>query len=106
MEKYAAEGGWLGLEVRQTAETLTVRVRDRGPGIPASAGERVFRPFQRLKDGVNEGASGTGLGLSIARELAALMGGSLRLVPTETGACFELTVAAPAEERVRAEVPA
>ena len=51
---------------------------------------------------MNEGASGTGLGLAIARDLAASMGGSLRLLPSERGASFELRVPAPPASAISA----
>ena len=51
-------------------------VEDDGPGIPASQREAVFERFYRVEGGR---ASGSGLGLAIARELARLMGGSVRL---------------------------
>jgi signal transduction histidine kinase len=38
---------------------------------------------------------GTGLDLAIARDLAASLGGSLRLLPGTRGASFELRVPAP-----------
>ncbi len=92
VEKYAADGGFLGIESRLAVGHLTIVVEDRGPGIPAAARDRVFRPFERLSDRVDEGATGAGLGLSIARDLAERLGGSLRLVPCEMGARFELTL--------------
>lgn len=52
-------------------------VEDDGPGIPAEHLEHVFERFYRV-DGAR--ASGSGLGLAIARELAQLMGGSVRAV--------------------------
>jgi signal transduction histidine kinase len=51
-------------------------VEDDGPGIPADKREAVFERFYRIEGGK---ASGSGLGLAIARELARLMGGSVRL---------------------------
>jgi signal transduction histidine kinase len=51
-------------------------VEDDGPGIPAAQRDAVFERFYRIEGGK---ASGSGLGLSIARELARLMGGSVRL---------------------------
>ena len=94
VEKYVP-GGVVEIASTLADGTLTLRVTDEGPGIPATAAERIFRPFERLDSRVNEGASGTGLGLAIARDLAASMGGSLCLVPSERGACFELRVPAP-----------
>ena len=83
---------------------LTIAVADEGPGIAARDAERIFRPFERLASRVNEGASGTGLGLAIARDLAASMGGTLRLRPATKGAAFELRVPAPGVTGLRVEV--
>jgi signal transduction histidine kinase len=94
VEKYVP-GGVVEIAGTLVDGTLTVSVADQGPGIPAEAAERVFRPFERLDSRVNEGASGTGLGLAIARDLATTMGGTLRLAPSPRGACFELRVPAP-----------
>ena len=94
VEKYVP-GGMVEIAGRLAAGTLTLRVSDEGPGIPPDAAERIFRPFERLNQRVNEGASGTGLGLAIARDLAASMGGTLRLLPSLGGASFELLVPAP-----------
>jgi signal transduction histidine kinase len=94
VEKYVP-GGAVEIAGAMTDGALTVTVSDQGPGIPPEAAERVFRPFERLDSRVNEGASGTGLGLAIARDLATTMGGTLRLLPSPRGACFELRVPAP-----------
>ncbi len=94
VEKYVP-GGVVEIRTELTAGVLTLTVADEGPGIPADAAERIFRPFERLDSRVNEGASGTGLGLAIARDLAASIGGSLHLVPARRGATFELRVPAP-----------
>lgn len=96
VEKYAVTGKWLGLECRVEMDYLIMEVRDRGQGIPASARERIFQPFERVLQTTNEGASGTGLGLSIGRDLARRMGGDLELLDSEVGAFFRLRVPAPA----------
>ncbi|MFT4549806.1 MAG: signal transduction histidine kinase [Verrucomicrobiales bacterium] len=75
--------------VEADAPTCSLRVSDRGPGIPETAAKRIFEPFVRLSERVDEGVSGTGLGLSIARELAEKMGGALLLLESESGAVFE-----------------
>ena len=64
--KVAAEpyDGWIG-----------IIVGDNGQGLPASARERLFRPFSgSLK------AGGSGLGLAIARELMHAHGGEISLL--------------------------
>ncbi|BCU78496.1 HAMP domain-containing sensor histidine kinase [Luteolibacter sp. LG18] len=89
VEKYAATGGWLGLDSRIEGSQVKIRVSDHGPGIPVKHRARIFEAFERVKEDVNEGSSGTGLGLSIARDLATRMGGDLILIPSEEGAVFE-----------------
>lgn len=59
--------------------SLTLRVRDEGPGLPADELERVFEPFYRVESSRNRDTGGTGLGLSIARDIAQAHGGSLVL---------------------------
>ena len=71
---------------------------ERARRVPRSARERIFTPFERLDDSLTEGAAGTGIGLGIARDLARLHGGNLVLVPTEAGACFEVTLTHPTPE--------
>lgn len=61
-------------------------VRDSGPGIPPEKYAEVFIAFRQLEGFV----AGSGLGLPIARSLAQLLGGDLRLIPVESGACFQL----------------
>jgi signal transduction histidine kinase len=103
VEKYAASGKWLDIGSSLVDNMLVVRVSDRGPGIPVAAREIIFHPFERVDNSVHEGITGTGLGLAIARDLAELMGGTLKLVAADKGAVFELRLpaqAAPKEKEV------
>lgn len=94
LEKYApAATAELRAELAQGDLHLTLS--DTGCGIPASEAERIFQPFERLNASLTQGTTGTGLGLSIARDLARLMGGTLRLLPSDKGATFELRIPAP-----------
>ena len=54
---------------------VDVLVVDRGPGVPASRRDDVFKPFQRLGDSSN--TEGLGLGLALARGLVEAMKGTL-----------------------------
>lgn len=100
VEKYVP-GGLVEIAGEWKDDVLTLTVADQGPGIPPESAERIFRPFERLDSRINEGASGTGLGLAIARDLATTMNGTLRLLPSTRGACFELRVAAPRAEPLK-----
>ncbi len=93
--KYAAAGGelWYALTTGEGGRGATVRVADRGPGVPAKERERIFQKFTRLDETLTAEQSGTGLGLSLARQLARGMGGELRCEAREGGgAVFILTL--------------
>jgi signal transduction histidine kinase len=97
VEKYAPGSEVVEIASRQNGTAASIVVADRGPGIPAKFKEDVFQPFRRLSDRLTDGVSGTGLGLSIARDLARLHGGDVRLLASEKGARFEVTLEAPGE---------
>lgn len=67
----------LTLECGQTR--ARVIVRDRGPGIPESQLDKVFRPFYRLEASRSQATGGTGLGLAIVRQLAETNGWKVAL---------------------------
>lgn len=85
------------VRVRGRAERAELSVVDDGPGIPATQREAVFDRFYRVEGGI---ASGSGLGLAIAKELARLMGGSVRLESRPGHTVFTLDLAAEAPPKV------
>ena len=91
VERYAAGGGKLVVRWRIDSSLLTVDVIDDGPGIPDARRDEVFQPFARLTNAIDQPA-GTGIGLSIARDLARRHGGDLRIVATQRGGHFRLTL--------------
>ena len=58
---------------------IVITVLDRGPGIPEEMLEAAMQPFFRLEQSRNRETGGSGLGLAIAQQLAAALGGSVRL---------------------------
>lgn len=86
-EKYATSGEYLRVATCQQNGMVEIRIQDRGPGIAAKLRERVFEPFVRGSDRLEDPA-GTGIGLSIARQLARRLGGDCILEPSPSGACF------------------
>jgi signal transduction histidine kinase len=97
VEKYASAGGRLEILTSQPDDFTSIIVTDDGPGIPARHRDRVFKPFQRLFNHIAD-SPGTGIGLTIARQLAQLHGGDLRLIPSASGACFEIRLHTPVAE--------
>jgi signal transduction histidine kinase len=78
-------GAAADVAVEDAASALTVRIADRGPGIPADKLEAVFEPFVRLEGSRSRDTGGTGLGLSIARNIARAHGGDVTLRNREGG---------------------
>jgi two-component system sensor histidine kinase SenX3 len=73
--KYSPEGARVTLEVQAPSpDTVWVRVRDQGIGIPRSQLRRIFNRFHRFQvRGLK--VKGTGLGLYIVRSIARQHGG-------------------------------
>lgn len=82
------EGGRLKLRAFRENGNYTVLVSDTGPGVPQKIREKIFEPFFTTK---REG-NGVGLGLATCKDLLSSRGGSIRLLPSEQGATFEVTV--------------
>lgn len=59
--------------------SLTIKVLDKGPGIPEDQLQAVLEPFFRLEQSRNRGTGGTGLGLAIAQQLTLAINGVLTL---------------------------
>lgn len=75
---------------------VEISVRDHGPGVPVSESSRIFRAFHKSAREAAESQPGVGLGLALSRRLAREMGGDLKCVHAEKGACFVLTLPAAA----------
>ncbi len=91
VEKYAVDSQQVTISAKQSDDRVTVTVQDQGAGIQRKFQDKIFQPFYRIRSDLTH-ASGSGLGLGLARELARLHGGDLRLLPSEIGCCFELTI--------------
>ncbi|SFO63949.1 Signal transduction histidine kinase [Variovorax sp. PDC80] len=69
--------GEISVELGSTDGQATVRVNDRGPGVPAALRERIFEPFYRLP-GASERNGGVGLGLALVKSITERHGGTVR----------------------------
>jgi signal transduction histidine kinase len=67
------------IELTCQEKTITIMIRDRGPGIPTEALERVFSPFYRLESSRNRTTGGVGLGLTAALAIIRGHGGDVVL---------------------------
>ncbi|WP_095201933.1 ATP-binding protein [Mesorhizobium carmichaelinearum] len=67
------------LSLHRSDGTITLTIRDEGPGIPQAQIDAVFGSFVRLEQSRNRQTGGLGLGLTIARNIARAAGGEIRL---------------------------
>jgi PAS domain S-box-containing protein len=78
----AADGGrnvWVSAKHEQNGVILNVE--DDGPGVAPEIADRLFEPFATTK----AFGHGTGLGLPLTREVVLQHGGSISLLPRESG---------------------
>ena len=86
----AAEHGAkaVAIEAIRDDGTLRITVTDDGEGISPGNRDRIFEPFFTTR----REAGGTGMGLQIVRSMLAAHGGTIQLLPTDSGAAFEIRV--------------
>jgi two-component system sensor histidine kinase KdpD len=72
--KYTPAGSPIEISASQENGTVRIEVADRGPGIPAGDGQRVFEKFYRGHDAT---IRGVGLGLAICRAIVEAHGGTI-----------------------------
>jgi signal transduction histidine kinase len=85
------EVGSVTLNVRRHENMLEFCVIDTGIGIKEEDKEKLFQPFQQIKNDLSCRHKGTGLGLALSRKLAQLHGGDITLVSEQgNGSCFTL----------------
>jgi two-component system, OmpR family, sensor histidine kinase KdpD len=87
--KYSPAGVAVRIAAAVSAERVSLRVLDEGPGVRQRDRLRIFEPFVRGSDA----AAGSGLGLAIARGFVEANGGTLTVRPRqEGGSAFVLSL--------------
>ena len=81
--------GTIQLFAKRCADTIHIRIKDTGCGIPAKHLESIFEPFQTYKP------DGTGLGLALSRQIITAHKGNISVFSKEgEGSTFTVTIPA------------
>jgi PAS domain S-box-containing protein len=94
--KFTPANGKVTIAVDQAGQkSVTVSVRDTGPGIPEDEAEKIFDKFYQVARVNKEKTKGAGLGLAISKALIEMHGGKL-WIESEVGkgSVFSFTVPA------------
>ncbi len=75
--RFTPENGRIDLNVEMSGQTIEIRIKDSGPGIPEESLPYIFDRFYRVDKSRSRGEGGSGLGLAIARHLAHAHNGDI-----------------------------
>ncbi len=75
--KYSAPGTAVEVSLSQSEQQYQIQVRDRGPGVPEEALDKLFIPFYRVEDARDRQSGGSGIGLAIAARSISLHQGTI-----------------------------
>jgi signal transduction histidine kinase len=75
---YGDRGQPIEIELTAGATTATIRVLDRGPGVPDAELARIFEPFYRTDKSRDHRQGGQGIGLAITTRVVELHGGTVK----------------------------
>lgn len=90
--KFTPEFGEINVTASKSKSTITIGVKDTGPGIDEKSKFALFEPFYRGNQPSASLVSGSGLGLFIAKEAANALNGELTVTPSDVGAHFVLVI--------------
>jgi len=75
--KYSPPGASITVEITSNDSTVSLSVRDEGPGIPDGERDKLFKDFGRLSVKPTGGEKSTGLGLAICRNIVEAHRGTI-----------------------------
>ncbi len=93
--KFTPRSGCVKLSTMKVGNTLEIRVRDNGIGIPPEVLPKIFEMFTQLEDSRARSHGGLGIGLNLVRALTELHGGTVTATSDGPGSGSEFIVRLP-----------
>lgn len=95
--KYTPAGSAIAVSISKKNQNAVVEIADDGPGIPASAKDRIFDMFYTASSAGADSRRGLGLGLALCKSIINAHGGEITVADNSPkGTIFRFTL--PAEE--------
>ncbi|AJQ96693.1 ATP-binding protein [Gynuella sunshinyii] len=93
--KYTTQGQVV-FDIHYRNQVAEFSIVDSGPGISPEQQQRIFEPFERIRNIETPNVPGTGLGLTIVKLLTDIMGGDVQLESEPgKGSCFKVSLMLP-----------
>lgn len=93
--KYTGRGGHIWLTAEREGAEIVLRVRDNGPGIPATLLPHIFDLFTQAERSLARSEGGLGVGLALVRSLVEMHGGHVEAFSAGPGQGSEFIVRLP-----------
>ena len=103
--KFTPPGGAVTIRLDATERTLTIRVRDTGPGIDPEFASRMFGRFERSTSATSKGVRGSGIGLSLSKELVDRQHGTIEVIRHDDPRGTSFVVSLPRHQAIAAIEP-
>ncbi|MGI8664490.1 MAG: sensor histidine kinase [Jatrophihabitans sp.] len=94
------------LSIAVQAETVTIAVRDNGPGIPATLMPDIFERFARGEESRSRTAGSTGLGLAIVAAVVAAHHGRIVVTSQPGDTLFTVSLPLHGDRQAASQTPA
>jgi CheY-like chemotaxis protein/anti-sigma regulatory factor (Ser/Thr protein kinase) len=93
--KYMPEGGRISLIAELRPDALSVKVQDKGIGIPADMLSRIFEMFVQVDRSLERSYGGLGIGLTLVKQLVEMHGGRVEAESPGPGCGSTFTIYLP-----------
>lgn len=92
--KYTPQGGTVLISTMHMYNSISIKVKDNGIGIPEGDLEHIFERFYRVDKARSREMGGTGLGLAIAKEIVEAHDGTIE-IKSKIGVGTEVLITLP-----------